>query len=322
MKKTLLFCCSILFPLLLNGQIDPFLGIYELESCPLEPEPCDYIQLDTLDNQLWQLGTPVKPFFDTAYNAPNAILTDTVFPYDTTRREFFEFIYPLVDNPEGYYGNLIFGFRHKFQTDSLIDGGYVMTSIDGGVSWFNVIDTYEIQGDIYHFGTENFYNDADTLYDGSRGFSGTSDGWVHSRIQWVWDLPVVRSPLSPPDTLRLRFFFLSDSIQTNKDGWMIDDIQLYFANVGSSVNNYDNPIETQLTPNPFSGSAVLSFEHPNEGPLQLYIIDITGKTLQVINNIRENQVLIKQNKLYPGLYFYQLKDTLGKTLGGGKMVIR
>lgn len=322
MKKALLFCYYLLFSSGLWGQIEPFKGIIELDQCTLDvdEEPCGFITLDTLEFDLWQIGTPMKPFFDSAYNPPNAILTDTIHPYDTSRLEYFEFNVPVFNHPY-YQGDIIVGFKHKFETDTLVDGGYIEASFDGGVSWHNVIFPENSGEFLVYFGTENMYELGDTLANGTHGFSGTSDGWVHSRIQWVWQLPVVRSVQIPPDTLRLRFFFMSDSIQTNKDGWMIDDIRLEFADLGSSVNDYDQLMKTQVIPNPFSGNATLILEQSNNRPLNLFIADINGRVVQVNKDIRENQVVIIQNDMSAGIYFYRLENEDGKTVGAGKMIV-
>ncbi len=322
MKKTLLSCTFLFISLVVWSQIMPFKGIIEMDQCNLDvdEEPCGFIQLDTMNFDLWQIGTPMKPFFDSAYNPPNAILTDTVFPYDTSRLEYFEFNVPIAEHPY-YQGDIIVGFKHKFETDTLVDGGYIEASFDGGISWHNVIFPEESGEWLEYFGTENMYNLGDTLANGTHGFSGTSDGWVHSRIQWVWQLPVVRTVQIPPDTLRLRFFFMSDSIQTNKDGWMIDDIRLEFADLGSSVDENDQLVNTEIIPNPFSNKATLILGQSNTQPLKLYITDINGRIIHVRKDIRENQVVINQNHMSTGIYFYRLENEDGKTVGAGKMVI-
>jgi hypothetical protein len=322
MKKTLLLTCITVITFSLQGQIESFKGIIEMDACNLDADEtaCGYIQLDTLNFDLWQIGTPQKPFFDSAYNPPNAILTDTIYPYDTSRLEFFEFNVPISEHPY-YQGNIIVGFKHKFETDTLVDGGFIEASFDGGVSWHNVIFPENSGEWLEYFGTENMYSIEDTLANGKHGFSGTSDGWIHSKIQWVWQLPVVRSMQIPPDTLRLRFFYMSDSLQTNKDGWMIDDIRLEFADLGSAVEEQSTLLKTNLTPNPFSGSATLYFNNPNKGPLHLSIVNLSGKIMQQVNDINDNEILIRQDQLTSGLYFYYLKNKKGITLGAGKMIV-
>jgi hypothetical protein len=70
----------------------------------------------------------------------------------------------------------------------------------------------------------NIYSQNDSLINGQVGFSGTDTTWKTTNIGWP--LMGVKSS-AQYDTILFRFNFISDSIQTNKDGWMIDDIRLY-----------------------------------------------------------------------------------------------
>ena len=41
-------------------------------------EPCNYLFIHPSNTNHWQIGTPSKAIFDTAYSKPYAIITDTI----------------------------------------------------------------------------------------------------------------------------------------------------------------------------------------------------------------------------------------------------
>lgn len=81
----------------------------------------------------------------------------------------------------------------------------------------------------------NLYATKDTLVNGEPGFSGHSQGWIQTNFSWYM-IPV-KNIL--PDTMILRFNFISDSNDTDKEGWMIDDIKLYTLVLPGSID--ENP---------------------------------------------------------------------------------
>ena len=90
--------------------------------------PDSLLQIDTANvNNVWQIGAPTKTFFDSAYSAPNAIVTDTFNFYSDTNHSVFTL--KVYDPSWGFFGPSIeVGYRHKFDTDSLQDGGYIEVS--------------------------------------------------------------------------------------------------------------------------------------------------------------------------------------------------
>lgn len=294
----------------LSAQVEPYKGIFELHACDLETS-CDLLQFDTSSQNLWTIGLPAKPFFDTAYSIPNAILTDTINPYASNNHSYFDLIIPDYEE----YLNLILSFKHKYQTDSLIDGGYIEISYDNGASWVDVLkDPTEIRV----FNTENMYAISDTLDGGISGFSGTSD-WQDTKIQWVWKFPV---SLLNNDTLQLRFNFISDSLQTNKAGWMIDDIVVSYADLGSQTKELASAQMAKIYPNPFSESTLISlsnFEYQENQSLQL--INAQGVVQRVYTNLRDSEIVVEKGNLSAGLYWVYLQSK-GQAQVVGKLIVR
>src|SRR4051812_30284690 len=73
-----------------------------------------YFYIDSLQtNNIWQLGKPSKPVFDSAYSKPLALVTDTLHPYPINNTSSFI----VIDNTDdcNFAG---VDFWHRFNTDS------------------------------------------------------------------------------------------------------------------------------------------------------------------------------------------------------------
>ena len=211
----------------------------------------NFIGLDTSETNIWQVGLPQKLFFDSAYSSPNVIITDTLQFYPGNTHSYFD-LYLCDLNYPGWYGfDMWLDFMHKYDTDTLKDGGFITVSYDKGETWINII-----KDSCYFFDncppgeSPNLYNENDSLFNGEFGFSGHSGGWVKTGLAWFW-YPVYQTVELFSDTMILRFNFISDSIQTEKEGWMIDHIKLYAIDLGGGnddLGHYDPLIS--LYPNP------------------------------------------------------------------------
>jgi len=310
MKYFNLFAILLLLSSPAFSQIIPGEGILDFDSCKFE-SLCNIVKPDTSVRNIWQTGKPSKPFFDTAYSGPNAIVTDTVHPYPVSNHSCFDL---AVRNL--YFFNMIVGFRHKFQTDTLTDGGYIEVSLDKGLTWMNIIhsDTTAMI-----FSTENMYTIRDTLKGGINGFSGTSAGWIYSRIQWIWTLPLKIFP--PPDTVILRFHFISDSTQTNKAGWMIDNILISAAKMSGSINETSRDVNSiEIFPNPYSELTTIKFNQLKVERHTLIIVNTLGQTVKEFKEISDHQVQLRKEDLNSGIYFVLLQNNQ-KTLAARKLIV-
>jgi hypothetical protein len=296
------------------SQINPFLGIIDVDSCKFET-PCILVNIDTSAQNIWQIGEPQKPFFNEAYSIPNALITDTLNSYPTQNHSFFDLKFCVYDY---YIFGIIVGFKHKYQTDTLSDGGYIDVSYDNGQTWVNVLYDDTVHN-LMEFNTENLYSEQDTLLGGINGFSGTSNEWIYTRIQWIWEYPC---DIWAPDSLTLRFHFISDSNQTNKDGWMIDNILISFADEGSAIQNF-NSLNTriEISPNPVDNFATISFNTQVEGPLTFVLINSIGKIVKRINGIATNQFYFHRENLPCGVYLMQLQKE-DSIIGTRKIILK
>lgn len=213
-------------------------------------EVTDNILIPEVEGNLWQISEPNKTFFNSAYSPINAIITDEVDNYPLNNHSYFDMYISGVGGQNGL-PQMQIQFKHKFDTDSLLDGGYISISYDGGLNWKNVIDdesqffeTTPLEG----YYNSNMYTQEDVLFNGQKGFSGHSGSWQTTQITWL-SMPrnASRKPNFAP--IILRFNFISDDIDNDKEGWMIDDIRMFYVDLGGAINEKQNTAFV-ISPNP------------------------------------------------------------------------
>lgn len=163
---------------------------------------------------LWQIGAPHKTLFASAFSSPNAIVTDTLYPYPVNSFSQFFLVTGIDFGDFGYLS-----FLYNSNTDTLNDFGTVDVHFQGDTAWYNLF----------------------TL-------SGNSNGWIWLSTN-VGNQIQLHS-LNLGDTMIYRFTFRSDSIFDNKDGLMFDDI--FFANWWEGIQRAAGLVASQAIPNPVS----------------------------------------------------------------------
>ena len=263
------------------------------------------IVLDTSGSNLWQIGKPQKIYFDTAHSGMNAILTDTINHYPPN--DTSSFIY-IIRNPFTQTCLTCMEFWHKYDMDSLADKGIIDASYDGGNSWVVVKDTFVntlstnfMWSPDYHMSTGNFTNHPLVT-------SGKSDGWIKSGFCWQWYFAV--SPdtiIANPDSLLLRFTFISDSILESREGWMIDDIVTTAGSLElcSGVNEPYHNERITVYPNPFSTQAFVQTEKSLH-QATLTVCNSLGQKVKQMKNLSGQSFILERDNLPVGLYFLQL----------------
>lgn len=284
-----LLTCNIAF-----GQFVPL--VFNFDT--IEP-----VYVDTaLTNNVWQIGKPQKILFDSAFTASNAILTDTFNSYP--QNNISEFI---VKTPTyiGGYGGIYMTFFHKYDTDSLLDGGSIYVSLDYGTNWYNLQNS---PGNFPPF--YNPFPTNDTIASlNDIGFTGKSNGW--EQFGYFWNYP-------PTDTLLLKFKFASDNIQTNKEGWMIDSL-LFTYNLGIGINETSKS-NYHFSPNPFNDQTTLSFPSVSD-KTTFTLYNTNGQLVKTIDNITGRQLTIHRDNLATGLYYFMLR-TKDNIIATGKLMTR
>lgn len=292
--------------------------IAELDTATFE-SIYPYIEIDSSAQNIWQIGEPQKVFFDSAYASQNAIVTDTINDYPVNNYSYFDLKIGYFNYGTFYPYDIFIEIKHKYDTDSLMDGGYITISYDSGQTWINIIDDnsfmYWCQTPTWQNG--NLYSTTDSLANGKVGFSGNSGDWVSTWFAWH-DCPVKSNSWFPSDTMIVRFNFFSDSINTNKEGWMIDDIRLYAVDLGGSTRELGNST-FKLYPNPIQKTATIEFEaYYNNIDLEVY--NIQGQLLMQQSYSNSQSINFDSRELLQGIYFLNITAD-DKVLGQKKFIV-
>ena len=267
-----------------------------------------YISIDTAGSCIWQIAGPHKEFFSAPLSGAKVMVTDSVNPYPVTNFSFFEMKIGEFTHGWEYPYNICLELNHKFDTDTLCDGGYITISLDDGETWHNIFEQ-----DYYFWdnvpGME-FYYFPDTLCNGERGFSGNSGDWISAKLEWLI-YPVKSDQEYPGDTLLLRFNFISDGVDNAREGWMIDDIVLFSEDLGGgAVHALSSSDYYSLYPNPANDRVNIDFfSYYRE--IRVDIFQLNGQLAG--SSVFENTdaIGININGLHEGLY--QLRIRLDDT---------
>ncbi len=267
------------------------------------------IVIDTTNTcTTWDKGHSYKTVFDSA-TSPYGLVTDTLLPYATGVKCSF-----IVKQPMEwfFYPTLLF-FEHKFDNDSLLDGGYIEYSCDHGINWRYMTrpDWQQNQPPLMinfhnYAGLPNSYYNSNmpALHDTIPAFTGTNGDWQWSGVQFVWTLPVMRPDENRwqecynTDSMFYRFTFESDNIDNARGGWMVRNIVAGWNDIGGSVSEFSSQ-PLKIFPNPASEKVSIELP-PNSGKLSSIVIsDIAGNVALRATDARE----IDFSTLSPGIYF-------------------
>ena len=320
-KKLLLLSLSF-FSLRAAAQLP---GIVMTGSTDLEHNAW-MAEIDSSASNIWQVGAPQKTFFGTSYSAPYAIMTDTVNSYPVNNSSTFSV---FIDScMYGFIPNAEIEFWHKYETDSGKDGGYVEFSLDSGRTWINVIDAMSYG--IMDMSSDHFYTETDTIRGGIPAFTGTQSTWEYSRIYLGWIYAVM--PTYHPGTERgawaftnkvgFRFHFASDSIQTNKAGWIIDNITYNIHDIGGGIAEKQKAFDLKFFPNPVQDQAILQVV--DGGRNDRYTIRVYNATGQLILQEaigKGGRYELNRNGMSNGIYLYSVTDQDGFS-ETGKLIVQ
>jgi len=285
------------------------------------PQSNVWVDSNSTDS-LWQIGTPQKTILDSAYSANKGIITDTINPYPINSNASF-----IVEFDFGFDYTPVITFKHKYDMDSLHSAGFIELSVNGGNSWTKLYDQlwYEpgmgqpidsIMQDIAVYGIatqDSWYSNSDTIFDNNIGFTGSSNGW-HTSTVWFPCYAVKQN-----GQYLLKFTFVSDSLAAPKDGWLIDDINIFSMGPCGAINEYDIK-KIQAFPNPSSKSMTIKLDRTEPlNKCEAYIYDLSGKLIQTkpISNLKEFQ--LNQTDFGTGLYILEIVNE-GKSIARERII--
>jgi hypothetical protein len=287
MKKSLLTYSFILLSNIMFGQWTNG-SMYDLNFD--SPINLPHLRIDTTSNQhnAWQVGSPQKTNFNSAYSPPNAIVTDTLNSYPVNDTSVFT----LVNVPEGsgflWQHTVILSGQYLVNSDSLTDFGMIEFSPDNGITWIDLIN------DPIYSGYLSWYTTQPVL-------TGNSNGWQNFYVNLAGLGGVFFIP--DGDTVLYRFTFITDSVQTNKDGLMFDDF--HFEDYYEGIDEIQNDNLISIGPNPATDKLFIN-SGTSFGNEIVQVIDYTGKILIEKNTFSEKS--INTSALADGIYFLKYSN--------------
>lgn len=268
-------------------------------------------------NNIWQIGSPNKPPLDTTPYPPNALLTDTVFSYPVNNHSVFELHArkPLCC-PFLCWSRMILQIAFISDVDSLKDGLYIEVSYNDSGVWTNVFnDTFADEKISSLF--NNFPND--TLFNGEWGIShlyqNIPSWFSYFDVTWQWLTQNNTQYLV--DSVAFRFHFVSDSINTNKQG--IEILYVYLGVSDLCSASVENNIINDVTifPNPVNDLSVIRLDKDNNYRLEVY--NITGQVV-LTTDFFGSEYRIGQNKFLSGYYYFIVTSPEHREIKGSFVV--
>jgi hypothetical protein len=252
------------------------------------------IRLDTNSVNIWTIGKPTKSKFDSAYSRINAIMTKTTEFYPpNTNSSFLIALLRDIKWSSGYCDSLYVKGYFKVDSDSINDYGKIEISHFIDHDWFD-LSTYS---DCYIDGVKK-----KPLFTGN-----LSDKW--HEFSFSFNPNILDYPNHNDSTLWLRFTFISDSIDTHKEGWIIDDISINNSTPGGINDNvYNNFIIISPNPVPRNGNFTISINKIE--PVLIKIYDSQGKLHNLI--YKPTTILtLNSNQFQKGIYLIETFDKKG-----------
>ncbi len=246
---------------------------------------------DTAAANIWQVGKPQKTLFHAASTIPNVLVTDTINYYPVNNISRFSFKY----NVQYPWGVLALQWMQKLDMDLHKDGGIIEYSKDTGQTWISVFNNPNILN-FYGFQPGN----SDTTYTGKRAFSGTDTIW---RNIWVCFTP---NYFNQMQDIYFRFTLQTDSVNTNKEGWMIDNLMLNLTML-HPVNEMKKAENLKVYPTFTNG--IIKIEHPSGKEVvqaqQIELWTVDGKLLEHFTN-SNGKFKMDISRHETGMYFLRI----------------
>jgi len=263
------------------------------------------IDTNSNSNNIWQVGTPQKIIFTNAFSIPKAILTDTINAYPTNDTSVFIITNVAFGGGFEWPHTAILAGQYNVNSDTLTDYGKIEFSPDNGTKWIDMLnDTVLIDTALNHYWYWDSY-DKPTL-------TGNSNGWKYFWINLA-ELGHFYN-VHDGDTVLYRFSFISDSVQTNKDGLMFDDF--HFEDYVEGIEGIQNDNLVSISPNPTSDElTILTKKFSDKQSIQIY--SFTGQLLYENTNFKGEKINTRQ--LSNGIYLLKYSDA--KSFAVKKLII-
>jgi len=289
--------------------------------------PCDSLVIfnssDSTD--LWQSGNHSSKIFFGLNGSESAIMTDSVNSYAPNNYSHFDIL--LTWGNYGCVGNVEVRFLHKIESDSGKDGGFVTYSNDNRATWHSFYDDYYYNNynvGFFFVGFQNLYYPQDSIESsgGFAAFSGTIDTFIETRLEFISYLPArmaAENKMMGDDSIWVRFNFVSDSIETNKAGWIIKKLEAVGLYLGSNVQEVNDPkYEVNLSGD---HSSQITFEATSDLKFEsIDIYDLLGRKMLGKNSIHASTYSFDLSSVSRSIYLYNIRFD-GGFIMNGKLIV-
>ena len=318
--KVLILVCSLFFSFAGSAQmwtgqcLTGLSQVWEFGSFNFEADTASnaILIIDTsFTGNIWQVGAVQKQGFDTAHSGTNALQTDTVNNYPVGNESaaivYFDSSFAsMTDNITSL------SFWHFYDSDTLNDSCIIQMTLDSGKTWLPVNSSGSTPSWwwIVYEGSLNDYGNS--FHSGNIWWSGRSSGWKQEAFCLVF--PGIKG-MPIPRTYGFRFLFHADSVETNKPGWMIDNIQFmgHFSTPG--IKDAPSAASLRLYPNP-NRLGIFTVDYPSS-----YVtgsVDIFNSLGQRVQSQKLSKTIDLSN-LPPGIYHYSISFTETQQRFTGKL---
>jgi hypothetical protein len=259
----------------------------------------------SFSDNLWQIGAVQKAGFPGAYSGTNALQTDTLNNYPINN-ESAAIIYTDSLNLGWDPHDFSLSFWHYYATDTLLDSCKLQMTVDSGKTWVDSFLGWNWPL-IYYAGSLN--NNGQQWYTKPIWWSGNSNGWQKESVCVF--IPGVKG-IQIPRGYGLRFLFISDSTETNKPGWMIDNIVLRTPQWGLGIDKISED-QSMIYPNPAS-QGIFTIDYPsNYVKGSVTVSDQYGRRVKTLPLEKQ----IDLSDLPKGVYLYTIFfDNTGQKFSG------
>lgn len=251
------------------------------------------VEFDTSATGIWQIGPPQKTIFESASTVPNVLITDTVQTYPDSLNASASFYIPDLTS---YVGAIAVQWNQKIDFDYNKDGGLVEFSSDSGLTWENALYSPNVYN-YYGWSTSN----EGMLPSGEPCFTGTDSVWRNVWLCFQIDY------LYAIENLSIRFRIVSDSVETNQEGWMIDNLQAHetWFHPVAEQSSYDH---FKIYPTLTERTVTIKQLHtaPDYKVTEVSLLDMKGQLIRIIPLDSEVEVM-DVSDLPPGRYFIVIK---------------
>lgn len=249
-----------------------------------------HLSIDTSSDtsNIWQVGSPQKTIFSSAFSLPNVIVTDLLNPYPINDTSVFMITNIAGGGFDGPHTATLEA-EYSVNSDSTKDYGTIEFSPDKGSTWIDLITT-------------TAYAPYFSWPEPKPILTGNSNGWKHFYVNLA-GLGLVFN-IQYGDTVLYRFTFITDSIQTNKDGLMFDNF--HFIDYQEGIKEVQNDNLISLYPNPTPDLLTVKRTKSNDKQT-IQILNYSGQVLYENQNFTGEKIETKQ--LNNGVYLLKYSDT-------------